>query len=115
MPVNSDVKPLNMLIRSTLLASLLLVLSPSVFPQGASDQYWRSITEEDLRRGFAFFEKREEKAQLITIVIERSELHGGQVRSVERWSFTGCGRVREYQVTFNPDSFTRSSYKLKPK
>ena len=105
-----------MVIRSVLLASLLLVLSPSVFSQVASDQnFWRSITEEDLRRGFAFFENCQEKAQLVTIVIERAELQIGQVRSVERWSFTGYDRVREYQVSFNPDPFTGSSYKLWPK
>jgi hypothetical protein len=73
------------------------------------------MTEEDLRRGFAFFEKCQENAQLVIIVIERSELQSGQVRTVERWSFTGCDRVREYQVTFNPDPFTGSSYRLWPK
>lgn len=105
-----------MFIKSALLSCSLLSICSSAFPQLVSDEmYWRSITEIDLRGAFIFYEKCPEKAQLDTTVIERSELQSGIFRSVERWTFTGCEKVREYQVTFYPDLYTGSSYRLWPK
>ena len=99
----------------TLAAILILTVAGSLHAQRHSaGDFWRSIAEEDLRRYFAFLENCNEPAKIEIAIVESTTLQAGTVRSVERWSLTGCSRVRSYRVIFNPDSATGLSFKELP-
>lgn len=82
-------------------------------PKSAGD-FWRGIAEEDLRRSFSFSENCPGPATIETVIVETTTLQTGSIRSVERWSLSGCNKVRSYRVVFNPDPVTGLSFKAWP-